>query len=37
MFETSNLESAVEGMKRVLRGESHAGDIDLTPINEFEG
>ena len=37
MFETSNLESAVEGMQRVLRGESHAGNIDLTPINEFEG
>ena len=37
MFEASDLESAIEGMQRVLRGESHAGNIDLTPINEFEG
>ena len=37
MFESSNLESAIEGMQRVLRGESHAGNIDLTPINEFQG
>ena len=37
MFEHSNLDSALEGMQRVLRGEPHSGPVDLTPINEFEG
>ena len=33
----STLYLSIEGMKRVLRGESHGGDIDLSPINEFQG